>query len=94
VNASRVERSRRGFKTEKEWVRTAGFFYSDYSVWHRFEAICVFSVFSVVRMHRNGRRCSLSSIERRFPKLSVHRFLIAAFGCIVIFQKKLLEIYS
>jgi len=46
-------------------------FYSDYSVKRRLEAICVFSVVSVVRMHRNGRISSLFSNELRLPKLDV-----------------------
>jgi len=69
VNDSRVERFKREFKIEKEAKTPDGIFYSDYSVWRRLEAICVFSVVSVVRMHRNGRVSSLFSNERRFPKL-------------------------
>jgi hypothetical protein len=58
-------------RSKKKPKRRTEFFYSDYSVKHRLEAICVFSVVSVVRMHRNGRVSSLFSNERRFPKLDV-----------------------
>lgn len=53
-------------KNEERWA--GGEFYSDYSVQCRFEALVVFSAFSVVRMHRNGRVSSLFSTELRFPK--------------------------
>jgi len=71
VNDSRVERSRRESKVEKEADPPNGIFYSDYSVQRLFEALVVFSAFSVVRMHRNGRVSSLFSTELRFPKLDV-----------------------
>jgi hypothetical protein len=58
-------------RSKKEAETPNGNFYSDYSVWRRLEAICVFSVVSVVRMHRDGRVSSLFSNERRFPKLDV-----------------------
>jgi len=67
VNDSRVERSSENLRSKKEAETPNGNLYSDYSVWRRFEAICVFAVVSVVRMHRNGRVSSLFSIERRFP---------------------------
>jgi len=71
VNDSRVERFRREFKIEKESRTPNGIFYSDYSVQGRCEALVVFSAFSVVRMHRNGRVSSLFSTELRFSKLDV-----------------------
>ena len=69
--SSRVGRSRREFKSKNEERQAGGGFYSVYSVQRRSEALVVFSAFSVVRMHRNGRVSSLFSTELRFPKLDV-----------------------
>jgi len=58
-------------RSKKEAETPNEIFYSDYSLQRRSEAIVVFSAYSVVRMHRNGRVSSLFSIELRFPKLDV-----------------------
>ena len=58
-------------RSKNEERQARGGFYSDYSVQRRSEALVVFSAFSVVRMHRNGRVSSLFSTELRFPKLDV-----------------------
>jgi hypothetical protein len=58
-------------RSKNEERRAGGEIYSDYSVQRRSEALVVFSAFSVVRMHRNGRVGSLFSTELCFPKLDV-----------------------
>src|SRR6185437_12010577 len=69
AEAAGSARSRQEFKSKNEEREATGGFYSVYSVQRLFEALVVFSAFSVVRMHRNGRVSSLFSTELRFPKL-------------------------
>src|SRR6185437_4760184 len=71
AEAAGSARSRQEFKSKNEEREATGGFYSVYSVQRLFEALVVFSAFSVVRMHRNGRVSSLFSTELRFPKLDV-----------------------
>ena len=68
---SRVGRSRREIVNENRRALAEDGFYSICSVKRRFEALRVFSVFSLVRMHRPGRLSCLFSIDGRIPKLDV-----------------------